>query len=126
MVGAPFARLIANLLVMGTGVLGRAFMEAYKQAITNAGTSGSAAARGAARSAANEAEARLILNVKPAASKEEILKAYETLTAMNNTEKGGSAYLQAKVRFARDALIPNQPSEQSADASESTSNKKSS
>ena len=33
MVGAPFARLLANLLVMGTGVLGRAFIEAYKQAL---------------------------------------------------------------------------------------------
>ena len=35
MVGAPFARLIANLVVMGTGVLGRAFVEAYKQALAS-------------------------------------------------------------------------------------------
>lgn len=33
---APFARLLANLVVMGTGVLGRAFIEAYKQALTGA------------------------------------------------------------------------------------------
>ena len=36
MVGAPFARLLANIVVMGTGVLGRAFVEAYKQALTSA------------------------------------------------------------------------------------------
>ena len=36
MVGAPFARLLANLVVMGTGVLGRAFVEAYKQALQSA------------------------------------------------------------------------------------------
>ena len=36
MVGAPFARLLANFVVMGTGVLGRAFLEAYKQALASA------------------------------------------------------------------------------------------
>ena len=36
MVGAPFARLLANLVVMGGGVLGRAFVEAYKQALQSA------------------------------------------------------------------------------------------
>ena len=36
MVGAPFARLLANLVVMGTGVLGRAIVEAYKQALQSA------------------------------------------------------------------------------------------
>lgn len=34
MVGAPFARLIANVIVMGGGVLGRAFLDAYKQALS--------------------------------------------------------------------------------------------
>ena len=34
MVGAPFARLLANLVVMGGGVLGRAFLDAYKQALS--------------------------------------------------------------------------------------------
>ena len=32
---APFARLLANIVVMGTGVLGRAFVEAYKQALAS-------------------------------------------------------------------------------------------
>ena len=40
MVGAPFARLLANLVVMGTGVLGRAFLEAYKQALSGECISG--------------------------------------------------------------------------------------
>ena len=32
--GAPFARLLANIVVMGGGVLGRAFLDAYKQALS--------------------------------------------------------------------------------------------
>ena len=32
-IGAPFARLLANLFVMGSGVLGRAFVEGYQQAL---------------------------------------------------------------------------------------------
>ena len=32
-IGAPVARLLANLIVMGSGVLGRHFLEAYKAAL---------------------------------------------------------------------------------------------
>ena len=32
-IGAPIARLFANLIVMGSGVLGRHFLEAYKAAL---------------------------------------------------------------------------------------------
>lgn len=35
-VGAPIIRLLANLVMMGSGVLGRAFMEAYQQALKSA------------------------------------------------------------------------------------------
>ena len=40
-------------------------------------------------------------------------QACERLTAMNDPEKGGSAYLQAKIAFARDAIIkqPETPPE---------------
>ena len=32
-IGAPIARLFANLIIMGSGVLGRHFLEAYKAAL---------------------------------------------------------------------------------------------
>ena len=35
-IGAPIARLFANLIVMGGGVLGRHFMQAYKEALASA------------------------------------------------------------------------------------------
>lgn len=35
-IGAPFARLFANLIVMGSGVMGRAFLTAYKEALASA------------------------------------------------------------------------------------------
>jgi hypothetical protein len=35
-IGAPIARLLANLIVMGSGVLGRHFLQAYKEALASA------------------------------------------------------------------------------------------
>ena len=157
MVGAPFARLLANLIIMGTGVVSRAFVQAYQQALKSerrshttsshpalplhtcrlaadgTAAAGSAAARGAAKNSAVEAEARQILNVKPKATEAEVQEvcagapttryvlpprlspqASERLTQMNDPEKGGSAYLQAKIAFARDALIKKKPPEPEA------------
>ena len=106
-IGAPFARLLANLIVMGSGVLGRAFMEAYKQALQNGGkaAAGAAAAGGKAAVDPFAAEARAILNIKPKASAEEVREAAERLAAMNDPAKGGSEYLRAKIHNARDALL---------------------
>ena len=99
-VGAPFARLIANLLVMGTGVISRAFVEAYKQALKSApppdlltasallaahvraanswasmrADGGAAASKGASKAKSLQADARLILNVKPKATEAEIIE----------------------------------------------------
>uniref|UniRef100_A0A7S4FBF3 Mitochondrial import inner membrane translocase subunit TIM16 n=1 Tax=Chrysotila carterae TaxID=13221 RepID=A0A7S4FBF3_CHRCT len=109
MVGAGLARLFANLLVMGSGVVGRAFMEAYKQALANGGAAAQAAGKSSAKSAAAQAEARQILNVTQKATKEEILEAHEKLTKMNDPEKGGSAYLNAKFLYARNVLAKEDP-----------------
>ena len=111
-IGAPFARLLANLIVMGSGVLGRAFMEAYKQALQNGGkaAAGAAAAGGKAAVDPFAAEARAILNIKPKASAEEVREAAERLAAMNDPAKGGSEYLRAKIHNARDALLKEEAS----------------
>ena len=47
----------------------------------------------------------MILNVKPKANEEEIIEAYNTLTAMNDPAKGGSVYIQQKLANARDSLV---------------------
>ena len=34
-IGAPLARLFANIIIMGSGVLGRHFLQAYKEALAS-------------------------------------------------------------------------------------------
>eukprot|EP00962_Isochrysis_galbana_P010572 scaffold2926_cov110-Isochrysis_galbana.AAC.3 len=94
-------------------------------------------------------EARQILNVGPKATREEVLEvtappatvfspvgtrpsppvgtrdaqclqAAERLIKMNEQTRGGSVYLQAKIAFARDALVKPEPQ---ADASASEAEK---
>ena len=54
-------------------------------------------------------QARQILNVEKKATESEVLKAYTKLTALNNMEKGGSKYLQAKIDNARELLAAAPP-----------------
>jgi len=113
--GAPFARLLANIVVMGGGVLGRAFLDAYKQALNGGGPSAAAtAAKGAVRRGRGgllEGEARQILNVKPKATDDEIREAATKLVAMNDPDKGGSKYLTHKFNNAREMLVGQPPEE---------------
>ena len=53
----------------------------------------------------------MILNVKPKATEAEVAAAAESLIHMNSPEKGGSEYLQAKVRNARDSIVAPPPEE---------------
>eukprot|EP00306_Pavlova_sp_CCMP459_P012885 CAMPEP_0185185918 /NCGR_PEP_ID=MMETSP1140-20130426/3662_1 /TAXON_ID=298111 /ORGANISM="Pavlova sp., Strain CCMP459" /LENGTH=121 /DNA_ID=CAMNT_0027752155 /DNA_START=15 /DNA_END=380 /DNA_ORIENTATION=+ len=98
---AGFGRLIANIIIMGGGAVGRAFLDAYKQALQNGTTASSLRRAGGGITAQ---EARSILNVKPSAAPEEVKEAYQRLHNMNDPSKGGSAYLQAKIQNAHDAL----------------------
>ncbi len=52
-------------------------------------------------------EARQILGVKPNASKEEILSAFKKLMLLNHPDKGGTAYIAAKIIQAKQTLIKN-------------------
>ena len=96
---AGLGRLLANLIVMGGGVLSRAFVEAYKQALaskptpplvvlcslpyfiisshrhlSDGGNKANGAANAVRRGAMAEMEARNILNVRPKATEAEILE----------------------------------------------------
>lgn len=99
------ARIIANLVVAGGGVLIRAASQAYRQAIVNANKSGVAAegAASAFKSAQMSAsEAKQILDVDKNATLEQVRKKYKYLFDVNGQH--GSFYLQSKVYRAKERL----------------------
>ncbi|KAI3420690.1 uncharacterized protein J3R85_012484 [Psidium guajava] len=101
------AKILANLLVMGGGILARAFVQAYRQALANASKTGVAqetlqnTVRRASK-AMTEQEARQILGVTEETAWEEILKKYDVLFEKN--AKNGSFYIQSKVHRAKECL----------------------
>ncbi|XP_071723171.1 LOW QUALITY PROTEIN: mitochondrial import inner membrane translocase subunit PAM16 like 2-like [Rutidosis leptorrhynchoides] len=91
---------------MGSGILVRAFAQAYRQALQNASKNGVAreAVQNAVRrgKAMTEQEARQILGVTEGTAWEEIVKKYNHLFEQN--AKSGSFYLQSKVHRAKECL----------------------
>ncbi|XP_004504285.1 mitochondrial import inner membrane translocase subunit PAM16 like 2-like [Cicer arietinum] len=101
------AKILANLIVMGGGVLIRAVAQAYRQALTNASKNGVAqeTMQNTIRRATNvmtEQEARQILGVTEETPWEDIMKKYEKMFV--NNAKNGSFYLQSKVHRAKECL----------------------
>ncbi|XP_030463584.1 mitochondrial import inner membrane translocase subunit PAM16 like 2 [Syzygium oleosum] len=103
------AKILANLIVMGGGILARAFVQAYRQALANASKTGVAqetlqnTVRRASK-AMTEQEARQILGVTEETAWEDILKKYDVLFEKN--AKNGSFYIQSKVHRAKECLEP--------------------
>ncbi|XP_024390236.1 mitochondrial import inner membrane translocase subunit PAM16 like 2 [Physcomitrium patens] len=100
-------RLLANLIVMGSGVVLRAMSQAYRQAIVNASKTGVAqeTVQNMAHKVSKtmtEHEARQILGVVERAPWEDVVKKYDTL--FENNMKSGSFYLQSKVFRAKECL----------------------
>ncbi|XP_019176756.1 PREDICTED: mitochondrial import inner membrane translocase subunit PAM16 like 2-like [Ipomoea nil] len=100
------AKFIANLIVMGSSILARAFVQAYRQALANASKSGVAqeAAQNIIRTGKlmTETEARQILGVTENSTWDEILQKYDNLFERN--AKNGSFYLQSKIQRAKECL----------------------
>lgn len=112
-------RLITQVVVIGTRVLGRAFSEAYKQAAASsqyqraqakAGNGGglSSGGRASLSSGMTLDEACKILNVKPPqggkADMDEVMERFKRLFDNNDPKKGGSFYLQSKIVRARERI----------------------
>jgi len=110
-------RIITQVVLIGTRVLGRAFAEAYKQAASSSAyqraqaKAGNVSASGRANLSSGMTldEACKILNVKPPANgrvenPEEIFERFKKLFDANDPQKGGSFYLQSKVLRARERL----------------------
>ncbi|KAI5097567.1 mitochondrial import inner membrane translocase subunit tim16, partial [Silurus meridionalis] len=104
------AKYLAQIVVMGVQVVGRAFARALRQEF--AGSQAAAEARGRAgkQSAAVSSftgmslqEAQQILNVS-SLNPEKIQQNYEHLFKVNDKSVGGSFYLQSKVVRAKERL----------------------
>ncbi|KAF7133361.1 hypothetical protein RHSIM_Rhsim09G0035000 [Rhododendron simsii] len=110
------AKILANLIIMGSGIMARAVVQAYRQALANAAKSGVAqeTVQNAVRRGSKtmtEQEARQILGVTEESTWEEIAKKYDNL--FENNAKNGSFYLQSKVHRAKECLEPlYQPKDQ--------------
>ncbi|KAF3548210.1 hypothetical protein DY000_02006171 [Brassica cretica] len=100
------ARLLATLIVYGSGAVIRACTQAYRQALANASKSGVAqeAMHSLKRGirGLTEPEARQILGVTEKSSWGEVLKRYDNLFERN--AKSGTFYLQSKVQRAKECL----------------------
>ncbi|KAI9700864.1 MAG: mitochondrial import inner membrane translocase subunit TIM16 [Candelina mexicana] len=107
-------RIITQVVLVGSRVLGRAFTEAYRQASASqryaakASKSSPSAAANLASHGLTLDEACKILNVKPPqggkANMEDVMSRFKTLFDKNEPKNGGSFYLQSKILRARERI----------------------
>uniref|UniRef100_UPI0037E8F01A mitochondrial import inner membrane translocase subunit tim16 n=1 Tax=Semicossyphus pulcher TaxID=241346 RepID=UPI0037E8F01A len=104
------AKYLAQIIVMGAQVVGRAFARALKQEYAASQAAANARSRAGQQSAAASSitgmslqEAQQILNISTL-TPEEIQKNYEHLFKVNDKAVGGSFYLQSKVVRAKERL----------------------
>ncbi|KAM8960399.1 mitochondrial import inner membrane translocase subunit TIM16 [Pelodytes ibericus] len=105
------AKYLAQIMVMGMQVVGRAFARALRQELAasraaadaRGGRAGKESAAESIRSGMSVLEAQRILNISTL-SPEEVQKNYEYLFKVNDKSVGGSFYLQSKVVRAKERL----------------------
>ncbi|XP_073915344.1 mitochondrial import inner membrane translocase subunit TIM16 isoform X1 [Castor canadensis] len=108
--GTSEAKYLAQIIVMGVQVVGRAFARALRQEFAASRAAADARGRAGHQSAAASnlsglslQEAQQILNISKL-SPEEVQKNYEHLFKVNDKSVGGSFYLQSKVVRAKERL----------------------
>lgn len=120
------AKYIAQIIVLGAQVVGRAFARALKQEIAasqEAAKRAGGGPEGARRAAANAStgltleEAMQILNVEKLDT-QTINKSYEHLFNTNEKSKGGSFYLQSKIVRAKERIDTEIKQQQAKQGSE--------
>lgn len=106
------AKYVAQIIVLGAQVVGRAFARALKQEIAasqEAAKRAGGGPEGSRRAAANAStgltleEAMQILNLDKL-ELEQIQKNYDHLYTVNDKAKGGSFYLQSKIVRAKERI----------------------
>jgi len=107
------AKHLAQAIVAGMQVVGRAFAKAVRQEIAasqaaaarhGGGSSGAAHAAADARAGISVEEARQILHVEAEATQETIQARYDKLFVDCDKKNGGNLYLQSKVFRAKERL----------------------
>ncbi|XP_046749392.1 mitochondrial import inner membrane translocase subunit Tim16 isoform X1 [Diprion similis] len=107
------AKYIAQIIVLGTQVVGRAFARALRQEISasrEAAKRAGGGAQGRERAAANLRsgltldEALRIMNIESLKDKEALERNFKYLMEANDKAKGGSFYLQSKVFRAKERI----------------------
>lgn len=123
------AKYIAQIIVLGAQVVGKAFTRALRQEMAaskeaarraGGGQQGARAAAADLSSGMTLNEAQQILNVSDL-ERQVVDKQYEHLFAVNEKTKGGSFYLQSKVVRAKERLYDEfknkaEPKTKSADS----------
>jgi import inner membrane translocase subunit TIM16 len=103
-----FARVFANIIIQGTAVFGKAFMQAYANAAANAGKVAADGAQAVVkRGQMTREEAIEILGVTADLLKsapEEVQAKYDKFLEANDPTNGGSFYLQSKIFRAKEFL----------------------
>jgi import inner membrane translocase subunit TIM16 len=107
----PIARLLAQALLIGGGVVIKAFVEAYQRVAANP-EAAKAAADQARKTITRpgwrvmeEKEALQVLNLaKRPQSQAELIERYQKYFEANDPKRGGSLYVQSKVYRAREAI----------------------
>lgn len=98
-----FARMIAQSVMLGINIITKTFQQAYAKAQAG-GTNAAKNAMSGSRMPLDQA--RQILNIeKNEVTLEKINEQFNKYYLMNDPDKGGSFYLQAKIHFAKEALI---------------------
>ncbi|KAL2313377.1 Mitochondrial import inner membrane translocase subunit tim16 [Schizosaccharomyces pombe] len=104
-------RAVGRFIIVGSQVMSKAFVQAYKQMIANAAqqSTGQAAASKSStavrRGEMTIQEAGSILNIKPESLEAgELEKRFQKMFEINDPKKGGSFYLQSKVFRAHEKL----------------------
>ncbi|ELU09583.1 hypothetical protein CAPTEDRAFT_166137 [Capitella teleta] len=108
------AKYIAQIIMTGAQVVGRAFAKAVQQEIRfsqQAAKARASSGGGSAQSQAADAftgmsvqEAKQILNIEDISDVEAMQKKYDHLFQVNDRKKGGSLYIQSKVVRAKERL----------------------
>eukprot|EP00493_Phyllostaurus_siculus_P015164 UN15398 len=96
---APWARLLANVLISGGSVVFRSFIRAYEQVVAQGGVNEQAmkTMRDKAMQRMSPDEARKILGITGTLDFEEIKERHFRIFENNDPNQGGSYYLQCKV-----------------------------
>jgi import inner membrane translocase subunit TIM16 len=101
-------RVVANIVVQGTAVFGKAFMQAYANAASQAGKTAAEGAQAVIkRGQMTREEAIEILGVTADMLKhapDDLQEKYEKFFHANDPKNGGSFYLQSKIFRAKEFL----------------------